>query len=1058
MTTLNVSLTPALKAELGFAGIFAYAVYFDSAGQNPQWTDIVVNGAVQASGTVAINLPSAAYGQKIYFIVQSQDGSDLNVKTFTKESDIGWSNATAYDFRYDSIELFLNNTVYDVGNLTSIENFGLPMGLSVPYSDGTTATLGYGITGSALANAIDNINTSNTYTYDYASGPLKGQFRTAVSPTASVPPDTKVPDPPFHASDWATYVGHLEGSDAEKIVLSGVFLGTTDKQNVWHDGGYFAYQLHWDSTNTVFWLDPLAGSQIKGSIRLTPSDLEDSIYSTLGNAGIYSGHADPNPMTMNTGDNNQWGTVLRDFLTGFTAGFYGTSGQSPNGQVATSIDLNQNLNWDPSYAFGQNLAATPPAWQTSDAYSKIFYTYTNSYGSNYSDALMKGYAVGGPQVSLHQPNSPTDVPQINLTLYSDTEPPAGYTIPKDYNYIAPAAGAYAVPTSSAQGTNVALDFAVGVANNAGVVLAATATITLKILTSDAASTPTWSTVTFDGSSASAGAFGLWQNWTLQYNSGTNSYTAAPSSPAVGQPAGTILINGFPTSDSGVSWYQIGVGGKLFNLYTTTLGGKFENPKFAGQQGALAVDGLAKISPQNSTAQTITTFSVDFANEDTVTYDPSLLVRNTAKVATLAPAGAPVAGTLAGTVFTAVTGQSSSVSNTITTSSHHLAFAWTGQNNDPNTPSWISGPTNKIDALDVALVTIRPAGGTAVTTTATADIDGRWQTAGVDLADGTYTVTVAEYLATDTKFTTPLTPQSNLLTLTEVPQAQADFLGTGTSDILFRDPAGGALSQFVMRNGQPSWTGVGWADPGLQIVGIGDFTGDGTSDIVFRDPIGGGLGGFRMINGQPSWTSIGWADPGLQAVGIGDFNGDGSSDILFRDPASGALGNFLMSNGRPTWAGIGWADPGLRVAGVGDFNGDGTSDILFRDPVGGGLGMFAMHNDQPTWRSIGWAAPGLQVAGVGDFNGDGTSDILFRDPTSGNLGDFIMGNGGPRWANIGWADPGLQVAGVGDFNGDGTSDILFRDPVGGGIGEFSMHGNQPTWSFIGWAAPGLHVSQ
>ena len=52
----------------------------------------------------------------------------------------------------------------------------------------------------------------------------------------------------------------------------------------------------------------------------------------------------------------------------------------------------------------------------------------------------------------------------------------------------------------------------------------------------------------DGSSTSAGAFGLWQNWNLQYDSGTTSYTATPSSPAVGQPAGTILINGFPTSD------------------------------------------------------------------------------------------------------------------------------------------------------------------------------------------------------------------------------------------------------------------------------------------------------------------------------------------------------------------------------------------------------------------------------------------------------------------------------------------------------------------------------
>ena len=120
--------------------------------------------------------------------------------------------------------------------------------------------------------------------------------------------------------------------------------------------------------------------------------------------------------------------------------------------------------------------------------------------------------------------------------------------------------------------------------NAGVVPSSTGVITLNILTADAGGTPTWSTVTFDGSTA--GPFGLWQNWNINYDSTNNSYLAVPFSSPVGQPAGSMLINQFPVAGgtNNVSWYQIGVSDKIFNLYTTTNSGEFENPNYAGQLG------------------------------------------------------------------------------------------------------------------------------------------------------------------------------------------------------------------------------------------------------------------------------------------------------------------------------------------------------------------------------------------------------------------------------------------------------------------------------------------
>ena len=179
-------------------------------------------------------------------------------------------------------------------------------------------------------------------------------------------------------------------------------------------------------------LAPLDSSQIKGFIRLTPDNLANSIYSTLGDADIYTSKTDAAPFlaNMNTGANNQWGKVLLDLLTGFTAGFYDATGQSPNDKVTTPVDLNRDNNWEPTYAFGQNLSSLPStAYQTNDAYSALFYASTNSYGSGYSDALMSKYTVGGPLLSVSEPDTGLNVPNINLTIFADGETPTGYTPP-----------------------------------------------------------------------------------------------------------------------------------------------------------------------------------------------------------------------------------------------------------------------------------------------------------------------------------------------------------------------------------------------------------------------------------------------------------------------------------------------------------------------------------------------------------------------------------------------------------------------------------------------------
>ena len=773
MTALNVSLSATLQGELSQPGAWAYAAYKDPTTGSLIWTSLVTNGAVASGGTVSIALPSTFDGGKIYFLIQSQAATDpqpFDLETLiTTESQINWGTASQYGYRYDSFEVTLLDQGADAGNLTSVNGFGLPMAVSIPYDNGTTATAGYGITGAQLVSGIQAINPALVYTYNYTTGPLAGQFRAALSPSEAFA--SGITDPPFKASDWNDYIDSLKGPQAENIVLTGQFNGAPDAEKVWHNGGYFAFQLQWDDAEQVFWLAPLDNSQIKGFIRLTPDNLANSIYSTLGDADIYTSKTDATPFLagMNTGANNQWGKVLLDLLTGFTAGFYNATGQSPNDKVTTPVDLNRDNNWEPTYAFGQNLASLPPAYQTNDAYSALFYASTNSYGSGYSDALMSKYTVGGPLLSVSEPDTGLNVPNINLTIFADSETPTGYTPPQYFNYIDPGSSGFAVPDIANPSANFVLNLASSVQHNVGVVLDPTATITLRIMTSNGGSgAPTWAEVAIDGSSG--GSFGLWQNWNLNYNAATGSYTAVPFTPPSQQPSGSLLINQVPTASTGVSWYQIEIGGKDFNLYTTNAGaGKFVNPGLSGNAGALAIDGLATITPPAVSDASIGTFSVNFASGDTVAYDPAVIVVNTANVGALSLPYAPVVGTLSGAAFTALSGQNSPVSNTVTATSSNLAFGWTGLNplsTTGDTP-WIMSYTNKIDGLTIARITVTSTvdSSVAATTTATADIDGAWQTSSIHLANGSYTVTMQGFLAGDTSFAEPVTPVSEVLNLT-----------------------------------------------------------------------------------------------------------------------------------------------------------------------------------------------------------------------------------------------------------------------------------------------------
>lgn len=780
MTDLNITLSQQLQTDLGKPGVWAYALYWDSGGQ--QSHTLVDNGAV--SSPVTLSLGDDLSSGKIYFLIQSEEASGTHTdltSVITEEDEINWVTAGTYDYRWDSVELTLSGASTDVVNLTSIDGFGLPMELSIG-SGKSIQSRGYATTGDDIFTAIAKLDQDAVVTYK--SGPLAGQNRAAVSPAE----DLGTPNTFFPADDWSDYVASLKTAEAGGVEIAGFFLGGTDADNVYHNPGFYAYDLEWDAAADVFWLSPDENSEIKGYIRITPDALQDSLYQTEGDVGIYTAKSDSDPyqilnhadlgkgLTMNSGENNQWGAVLAQFFNGFNAAYYGNEGKSLNDLVKDTIGLSRNWNWDPTYAFGNNLTTTDPAYP-GNAYAEIFFNGTNSYGWTYSDLLMSQYAEGGPQLPIGKSGG-GDVGTIDLTIFSDGET-GGYTKPVIYNDIKPAAGStYESVTGTSPVNNIVLNFA-----NAGMVLSADTELSIEVLTSMKGGTPTFQNVKLDTSDGAS----LWSNWTITKSGDTYSATAVAGS---AQPEGSLILSNLPVGKAGLAWYRIDVGSgdalKTFNLYAQTQTDADKNVVFTNptvSPADVAIDGLASIAGPASTNSTVSTFTVNFLDGTTTTVDPSLLERSGDPNGSIP--SAPVVGYQSHGAFEPVAGQNALKGETVSVSQGSLLFGWTGLADAANTPSFIAAATNKVNGLDYAAITVlkggKPVGNPVL---AQADIDGQWVTDTVKtLGNGTYTVTMTEHVSDDGKGTTAVGLASEAVTV-KVGVTESMLQSTGTGLTLF----------------------------------------------------------------------------------------------------------------------------------------------------------------------------------------------------------------------------------------------------------------------------------
>ena len=822
--SLTVSLTSAMANQIATSNAGAYIVYFDPTSGLPTWTSLPGS----TTGATAVTLSSIPFpfkGAKFYLVVQDTQGGTISSVSsmITDQAQIGYTgnpstNAIALNYRFDSFEATFNGAG-DVGNLTEIQGFGIPMELKVVYSSGgvtSSSTRGYGLSGGSYSSGAggnsgiwNELNSAGAVVkYFTGTGGLAGQPLLAAGPS-TVLTNSGTADSTwgtYTSADWNYYIsqlisgGAMTDGNANQIRIAGYFQGSVDANHIYHNPGIYSYRVTYNSATSNIVLTPDASSQIKGAITLSVADLANSIYAQNGQMTVAGMTGSLTSSTQGVGWNYQWGAVLRDLETGFDAGYFGRLGSSLNSSVSGTINLNKEWNWDPTYAFQSNTTGTISASSSGgrnnlyDPYSKVFYDNSTTYGFPFTDNLTAAMNFG-PLISLNTwAGQAADSQDITLTLFADNESPsADYTRWQIYNYTS---GPYTTPVYNTDSTNLTLNFTAGT-----MALAMNTPVTLRFMNAAAP----YNSVTM----SSAGFYTM--------NSGGGGYTVTPNGGSTAS-AGLYQVTHL-AFDAGVNWFQIDVGtgsaAKTYNLYMSaeTSGGSAHllNPGYISggayvQASAFAVDGLAQTTEGNDpTNKYTTTPQVNFFYGGTVTLDPSMMTQvvgssipgsATASNGNFLIPYAPILGgrsspTSAFTGFyipqnfttSATTADLTPTAQTI--SSTNVFAGWYGADNSMVTSQagtaiknyYVGGYTNKIGGQNVAKLTLTGSNLPTVNHAAlimAADTDGQW-TANAPIhfgtGSGSYVLVMNEYLAGDTAFASAATK----------PSAPLSFTIAGTAD-------------------------------------------------------------------------------------------------------------------------------------------------------------------------------------------------------------------------------------------------------------------------------------
>lgn len=959
-------VTGATGGQTGsnYTGVWVYLYNTQPPSGESNFTTVIDGGQLQpvvtpdgnGNYTVTIDLTNTTTttvnGGVLYLLVQSEaltspgssDHANDLTTLITAEADIA-INVSNYQYGYSQFEYSLLGKGGDAGDLTAIPGFAQNTQLAVSYDDGTTQYRGYGKSQADIVDSLKNSSSSNVLTYD--AGQLAGETMMVISPSNVQMGGGSL----YPVSDWTDYV--TEGFASQYgLLLSGSTNGEVDANGVWHNGQYYSYKIQsvqlgagtWGAAGQYFVFSPKEDSQTKAWMVISEADLQSNLYSagqgklyiyedpylskpyTVPGSGSPPGSPDATFVTPG-GTNDEFGNVLTQAFTGFTAGYWATvANQSnpynggtygPTNWAAQTINLNDNANWDAAYAFDnyRDTTVSPtPTYIHYDAYSEYFFYNSNVYGSAFSDNLSVDITPG-PLIPLGQPNAtslPTpsnNVGNIDFYVYGSTETAPNYTAPSGGPFLAPQTGQldYLIPdTTSALNLNV-------VGRDAQTLLRSDLTVQIGIyIGKDANGYGQFEYVTLPSGG------NIWQTYAFSGSAGAWTVTASPNV------LGTFGITGLPVAstvaEGDVGWYQLVLSDlegrqKVYEFYTTAAS------TTPGDIGAtifdVAVAGGANINPNN--------LAVNFLEIDLNEYRSAPVEMLTFAYAGGAslnqPAAAPVAGTLSAGLFTALDGQNgtglpaqsnipaSSPPSVAITTETPLAFGWTGTNNGTHTgtptnstatsssgvTTWglTSQYTNQIVPGHIAQVVITQTSGGSFqgVLQAIPDLDGRWQTTTTaTLGDGTYTVVMQELLADGV---TPYGPPSVALTLTvsgvAAPGAVTDTATNISADL---DTYGANLpASITISDSEALTVTVGQITGDAAALAVTQNADDSAYTLIVQDKAGNVAAALSALSANTHLQQIEFTDVGESVLQIAytDYQANGAAI----DKMTGAH-SFLMS--------------------------------------------------------------------------------------------------------------------------------------------------------------------
>lgn len=438
-------------------------------------------------------------GGAIYLIVQSenpqpcQDGQKGNCHTdLTTVAD--WQEAFVqqkvldYNYGYTAFEYALLGQAGDQGDITYIPGFGPHVAIQVCTTQGCDSR-GLAMNSEDFVSGLlqAGVSPDAVFTYpvsptDMPYSPLDGRPSIVISPSnGSFGSDY------YPWTNWDDYLTKtIDVLPPDSMTFSGTTSGARDAAGIWHNGQYYSYSvravigLHDGAATDYYLFSPNQNSQTQGYLLIKQSDVGQNLYApgqgsaqamlyesvTVDGDGVITelgapydipGRTPPGtepglPGEFNVSGNNQWGNALTQYFTGFTAGYWGVVANQANpanqggpDNLATLVDLNSNLNWDPAYAFDLNRENPAPDYQHNDQYSFFFYRNSNAYASAFSDNLAQKLNPG-PQISLATgPGEQANVSQIDLYVFGAEEADPFYRQPTSTNFL-DQRGDYLIPT------------------------------------------------------------------------------------------------------------------------------------------------------------------------------------------------------------------------------------------------------------------------------------------------------------------------------------------------------------------------------------------------------------------------------------------------------------------------------------------------------------------------------------------------------------------------------------------------------------------------------------